>query len=175
MSDASGNGMGALVSEIARLYDGIEELSYYEFLALDRSTDYVAVRDAFYARAQRFHPDRFVATYGQTVKQAVYAVYKRMTEAYQVLSDPELRRRYDDTRAQGGLRLSAVDRSRRLSAEERLVSNVFARLYLRSARLKLESGDLDGAWIDAELGLSVEDAEPLRAVQVMIIRSMAGR
>ncbi len=167
--------MGELVSEVARLYEGLERLTYYDFLGLTTRSDYIEVREAFYVRAQRFHPDRFVSLEAMAVKKAVYAVYKRMTEAYQVLSDPELRRRYDDTRAEGRLRLSAVDRSRRLGAEERQVSNVFARLYLRSARLKLERGDLDGAWIDAELGLSVEDAEPLRAVQVQIIRTMAGR
>ncbi|NJK33206.1 MAG: J domain-containing protein [Deltaproteobacteria bacterium] len=91
----SKSGMGELVSEVARLYDGIERLSYYEFLQLQPQADYISIRDAFYARAQRFHPDRFVSLEGETVKRAVYSVYKRMTEAYQVLSDPELRVAYD--------------------------------------------------------------------------------
>ena len=175
MSDASGNGMGALVSEIARLYDGIEELSYYEFLALDRSTDYVAVRDAFYARAQRFHPDRFVATYGQTVKQAVYAVYKRMTEAYNVLSNPQMRFDYDEGLERGEVRLAAEKRARRLSVEERKVSNPFARLYMHAARHRLNEDELEQALIDCELGLSLEEAEPLRDLQIEIHRALAGR
>ena len=167
--------MGALVSEIAGLFDGIDELSYYEFLGLDPSCDYIAVRDAFYARAQRFHPDRFVATYGQTVKQAVYAVYKRMTEAYNVLSSPELRPVYDQDLAKGEVRLDAVKRSRRLSIDERKVSNPFARVYMRAARDKLNAGDFNAAWIDCELGLSIEEAEPLRELHVEIVKAMAGR
>ena len=87
--------MGELVSEVARLNDQIDSFSYYEFLAVDQDTDYIGIRDAFYERAQRFHPDRFVALGGETVKRAVYAVYKRMTEAYQVLTDPNKRQAYD--------------------------------------------------------------------------------
>ena len=119
--------MGELVSEVARLFDGVETLSYYDFLDLPRDCDYVAVRDAFYGRAQQFHPDRFVATYGETVKQAVYAVYKRMTEAYNVLADPNLRFEYEQALDAGEIRLASESRSRRPSAEERQISNPFAR------------------------------------------------
>jgi DnaJ-class molecular chaperone len=166
-------GMGELVSEIARLFGGLDELDYYEVLAISRSSDYLQIRDAFYARAQRCHPDRFVSLDGEAVKRAVYAVYKRMTEAYNVLSDPELRHAYDRGLSEGRRRLPADQRARRLDAEERQVSNPFARIYLRSGRHKLAEGDLDAAWIDAELGLSLEEAAPLRELHVRIIRHMA--
>ena len=81
----SKSGMGELVSEVARLSNEIDQLSYYDFLGVTPKTDYIGIRDAFYTRAQLFHPDRFVSMEGETVKRAVYTVYKRMTEAYQVL------------------------------------------------------------------------------------------
>lgn len=165
--------MGELVSEVARLFENIDGLSYYEFLAIRETSDYLQVRDAFYSRAQRFHPDRFVSLEAETVKNAVYTVYKRMTEAYNVLSDPELRRLYDAAMRGGEARLPAEQRARRLDPEERQVSNPFARIYLRSGRAKLADGDLDGAWIDAELGLSIEEAAPLRDLHTRIIRHMA--
>lgn len=169
----SATGMGELVSEVARLQQGLETLSYYEFLGLKPSADYIAVREAFYSRAQRFHPDRFVAMGAQTVKQAVYSVYKRMTEAYNVLSNPELRVVYDTAFRQGNAhRLSAEARSRRLDARERQVKNPFARIYLRSGQEKLSRGDLNGAWIDVELGLSIEEAPPLRELHTQVIRRM---
>jgi DnaJ-class molecular chaperone len=172
----SKTGKGELVSEVARLFDGIDGFSYYEFLALRRTCDYIQVKDAFYGRAQRFHPDRFVALEGETVKRAVYAVYKRMTEAYSVLSDPELRQLYDEgLDDRGDVRLPAERRSRRLDAEERQVSNTLARVYLRSGRQKFARGDLNGAWIDVELGLSLEESPPLRDLHINIVRSMAGR
>jgi DnaJ-class molecular chaperone len=171
----SKSGMGELVSEVARLNDGIDRLSYYDFLAVTPQTDYIGIRDAFYTRAQLFHPDRFVAMQGESVKKAVYAVYKRMTEAYQVLSDPELRATYDQALARGEARLAAESRSRRLDADERQVSNPFARIYLRSGRRKFEMGDLNGAWIDCELGLSLEETPPLRNLHVAVVKALAGR
>ena len=170
------HGMGEFVSEIARLFDGIDRYSYYDFLAVRRSCDYIQVKDAFYGRAQRYHPDRFVSLDGESVKKAVYSVYKRMTEAYSVLSDPELRRLYDEGLDQRQeIRLSAEARSRRLSAEERQVSNTLARVYLRSGWEKFNQKKLNQAWIDVELGLSLEEAAPLRELHVKIIRGMAGR
>lgn len=171
----SKSGMGQLVSEVARLHGGIDQLNYYDFLAVTPATDYIGIRDAFYTRAQLFHPDRFVAMEGETVKRAVYAVYKRMTEAYQVLSDPDMRPKYDRGLREGMNRLSSEDRSRRLDADERQVSNPFARVYLRSGRRKYEAGDINGAWIDCELGLSLEETPPLRNLHVAVVRALSGR
>ncbi len=171
----SKSGMGELVSEVAALADQLEQLNYYEFLGVGPRADYIAIRDAFYTRAQRFHPDRFVAMEGESVKKAVYAVYKRMTEAYNVLSDPELRVVYDRALVEGQVRLAPEFRSRRLDADERQVANPFARIYLRSGRRKYELGDLNGAWIDCELGLSLEETPPLRNLHVGIVRALAGR
>lgn len=171
----SKSSMGELVSEVAKLADQIDRLSYYDFLGVTTLADYIGIRDAFYVRAQRFHPDRFVSTEVESVKKAVYAVYKRMTEAYNVLSDPELRVVYDQALREGQLRLSPELRSRRLDADERQVANPFARIYLRSGRRKYDLGDLDGAWIDCELGLSLEETPPLRNLHVDIVRALAGR
>ncbi len=154
----------AFEQELRRLHDGLERLSYYEFLGLRPGCDYVAIRDAFHARAQRYHPDRFVFTVGSELVKAAYEVYKRMTEAYNVLFDPDLRAAYDEARMKGHARLSDVARSKRLTADERQVANTFARIYLRSARTKLERKDLRGAWIDVQLGLVLEVAPPLVAV-----------
>lgn len=167
--------MAQVVSEVGRLFKQLDQMSYYEVLALDPKCDYIAVRDAFYDRAQRFHPDRFLAIDQEAVKKAIYAVYKRMTEAYNVLSDPEQRRVYDQSLHRGEARLAPEHRSRRLTSDERKVSNAFARIYLRSAKAKLEKGDLDGAWVDVELGLSLEEAAPLRDLHVKIVRQMSGR
>lgn len=162
-------------AEIMRLHEGLDSLSYYEFLGLRPGCDYVAVRDGFYARAQRYHPDQFVHRGGESVKKAVYEVYKRMTEAYNVLLDPELRLAYDNVRRQGETRLSEVARARRSTPEERQVSNTFARIYLRSAKKKLARGHVREAWIDAKLALSLEAAPPLEQLLAQIEAQETGR
>jgi curved DNA-binding protein CbpA len=148
-------------AEIVALHEGLGKLTYYDFLGLRPGCDYVAIREAFYRRAQRYHPDRFVAARSEATKREAYAVYKRMSEAYNVLIDPHLRTAYDEVRLRGELRLSEAARARRLSADERQLANQFARIYLRSAQAKLERSEVRAAWIDAQLGLSLEDAPPL--------------
>ena len=164
----------AFTEEIMRLYDGLEELSYYDYLGLRHGCDYIAVREGFYARAQRYHPDQFVHRTGESLKEAVYEVYKRMTEAYNVLLDPELRLAYDKALAGGQMRLSEVARARRITPEERQVSNTLARIYLRSAKKKLARGRMLEAWIDAKLALSLETAAPLDALLRQIEEQTGG-
>jgi curved DNA-binding protein CbpA len=147
--------------ELQALHEGLDSLNYYDFLGLRPGCDYVALRDGFYDRAQAFHPDRFVASSNAALKRVAYAVYKRMTEAYNVLSDPELRLAYDEHRISGDNRLPEVARARRLSGEERQLNNTFARIYLRAGRAKLDRGEVVGAWIDCQLGLTMENAAPL--------------
>lgn len=151
--------------EVTALHEGLALLTYYDFLGLRPGCDYIAVREAFYRRAQRFHPDRFVAAANPALVKAAYAVYKRVTEAFNVLLDPHLRIAYDEARLRGDVRLSDVARARRLSAAERQCSNPIARIYLRSAQAKLERGELRAAWVDVELGLSLEPAPPLLALR----------
>jgi curved DNA-binding protein CbpA len=92
---------GADEAELLRLHAGLAIATYYDFLGLRPGCDYVAVREAFHARAQRYHPDRFVVGGDAERRQLAYEVYKRMTEAYQVLCDPELRAAYDEARLRG--------------------------------------------------------------------------
>ncbi|MEE9385618.1 MAG: J domain-containing protein [Nannocystaceae bacterium] len=162
-----------LIREIERLHAGLHTLSYYDVLGLSRSTDYVAIREAFYARAQRFHPDRYVGQTDLSLKAAVYALFKRMTEAYNVLSDPELRAKYDVALSQGECRLPAGSRGRRIGNAERRINNAFARIYFRAASEKFAQGEWTGAWIDVELGLSLEESEPLRKLHSEIVRRAA--
>jgi len=163
--------MSHVAPELSRMYESLETLTYYEILALPVDCDYVAIRDAFYRSAQRYHPDRFAGWSEESARSIVNTVYKRIAEAYNVLSDPMLRHAYDDARARGECRLSDTLRTRRLTQDERQISNTFARLYMRSAIDKLARGEVIAAWIDAKLGISLEDARPFRILLDRIERS----
>ncbi len=162
-----------LARAVATLHDHLDRASYYDLLGLRAFADYVTVREAFHGRAQSYHPDRFVCLDDSAVHDMAYTVYKRITEAYNVLVDPELRRRYDSGLRTGQLRLPPAERNRRLGVNERALSNPFARIFLRAAEDKLRQGDLKGAGIDVSLGLSLEDAQPLRTLRDQILRAQA--
>jgi DnaJ-class molecular chaperone len=67
---------------------GVEFKDYYRILGVDRSADDKTIKSAYRRLARKYHPD--VAKTKDTAER-----FKEIGEAYEVLSDPEKRRRYD--------------------------------------------------------------------------------
>jgi molecular chaperone DnaJ len=67
----------------------VEKRDYYEVLGVSRDADEQALKTAYRKLAHQFHPDK-----NQGSKEAEDR-FKEASEAYQILSDPEKRARYD--------------------------------------------------------------------------------
>jgi curved DNA-binding protein CbpA len=76
----------------------IDEVSYYELLGVDPAAGQDEVRRAFHGFAATFHPDAH-GVRAETERSAIRRIFTRGTEAYRVLSDVNLRARYDLQRA----------------------------------------------------------------------------
>ncbi|HOV79664.1 MAG TPA: J domain-containing protein [Bacillota bacterium] len=63
---------------------------YYKILGVDRKADAKAIKKAYRELARRYHPD---ANPGD---RRAEERFKEISEAYEVLSDPEKRKRYDE-------------------------------------------------------------------------------
>ena len=61
---------------------------YYESLGINRNANEEEVRKAFRKKAMEFHPDR-------NKEPGADAKFKEVNEAYQILSDPNRRAKYD--------------------------------------------------------------------------------
>ena len=59
---------------------------YYKILGVDRKADDKTIKSAYRKLARKYHPD---------VNKGKDDKFKEISEAYEVLSDPEKRRRYD--------------------------------------------------------------------------------
>src|ERR1051326_950513 len=66
----------------------VEFKDYYKTLGVDRKADDKTIKSAYRRVARKHHPD--VAKGNDTADK-----FKEIAEAYEVLSDPEKRRRYD--------------------------------------------------------------------------------
>jgi DnaJ-class molecular chaperone len=64
----------------------VEYKDYYRILGVDRGADEKAIKSAYRKLARKYHPDVYKGKDDR---------FKEITEAYEVLSDPEKRRRYD--------------------------------------------------------------------------------
>src|SRR4030095_1332434 len=67
----------------------VEFKDYYKILGVDRTADDKAIKTAYRKLARKHHPD---VTKGS---KDGGARFREINEAYEVLSDPEKRRRYD--------------------------------------------------------------------------------
>src|SRR3990172_6039604 len=66
----------------------MEELSYYEILEIEKDADLDAIRKAYKKMALKWHPDK-------NPSQEAEENFKKITEAYSVLGDPEKKKVYD--------------------------------------------------------------------------------
>lgn len=85
----------------------LDSISYYELFRIEKDASPDALRDGFHAFAESFHPDSHHWRH-PTELAAIGYIFKRGTEAYRVLSDPQLRFRYDEALANGILRPESI-------------------------------------------------------------------
>ena len=81
----------------------LDSISYYQLFNLAPDATYDDLRNGFHAFAESFHPDGHQWRHPNE-QAAISYIFKRGTEAYRVLSDPQLRPRYDQALANGILR-----------------------------------------------------------------------
>jgi curved DNA-binding protein CbpA len=99
----------------------IDDSTYYEILGVLELADTAAIQAAFHEFALAFHPDVH-GTLHPDHRDAARAVFRRGAEAYRVLSDSELRAKYDLALAQGHLRLMSGQTDARPRTERALKS-----------------------------------------------------
>jgi len=98
-SGDAGGGSRQFDDELRRQIRGfaelLPELNYYEILGISRDASGDAIRQGFFERSKRFHPDRYfgkdVGVHGELLNE----IYKRVAAAHDVLRDEKLRAKYD--------------------------------------------------------------------------------
>jgi len=74
----------------------IEGMDLYELLGVRRNADKKAVRKAYFELSKLFHPDAYFGKELGAFKPKMEAVFKRLTEAYEVLGKAKKRADYDE-------------------------------------------------------------------------------
>ncbi len=139
----------------------LENLTYYDLLDIDPEAKLGAIKKSYFALARLYHPDRFVLAKNGTLKERAASLFKRMSEGYQVLCDPEKRSAYDEQLRSGeGMRLLQKQRTQDgPKLEESAIKNPQAKKFFKLGVNALNQGDLKSAKMNLTLALSMQPGE----------------
>ncbi|MFW5921443.1 MAG: J domain-containing protein [Polyangiales bacterium] len=162
--------------------DRLDQLDYYTLLGVGADADAPSIKRAFRRFARRYHPDRFAGGPPEKVARA-NAIYRRGSEAVQVLTDPAARRAYDAVLGSGKVRMSAEERDRALyeareasqpkkKRPEDSIGSPQARAFHDKAVASAKRGDWRGAW---KLLKQALELEPGNKVLEKKLRKCEGR
>lgn len=84
----------AALTEGKRLQKLAKRKDYYKILGISRNADSVDIKKAYRKCALQHHPDRHSSA-EESVRQEEEKIFKEVSEAYSVLSDPRKKSRYD--------------------------------------------------------------------------------
>jgi curved DNA-binding protein CbpA len=130
--------------------------SYYDVLGVGRDAAPDEIQGAFLKLAKKWHPDRLGAEYSD-VRDLATRVFARISEASQVLGDPERRKQYDEILSQGG---GAADEQEEVQRVVRAVA------HFQRAQVLMKRNNLLAA--EQEARLAMED-DPSQSDHVALV------
>jgi hypothetical protein len=167
-----------LAQRVERLHASLDDIDYYQLLGVEASADESRIHAAWFDLSLELHPDRFFLLRDATLKEKIYEVHRRVTEAHRVLADPARRSEYDRARsstaakrAEEGLR--ATHESPPLKDALRLTAgHPSARVFADRAEAAFGRDDLQGArfHLHAILACEAENQSARRALALVEAR-----
>lgn len=131
------------------LHKKLDQIDYYELLGVEKQASVATIKDAYFACSIDYHPDRFMQLEDEKLRQQIYELFKRMTEAFKILLDPKTRDQYNaqidsqDTQ-HAGLRFIEIGPSDQAQGQSSIKSAA-ARKYLNFADEAEKNGNLKSA------------------------------
>lgn len=83
------------LDSVDELYAQCELVDYYTFLGVDANATAEEIQRAYYRISKQFHPDRHFTFPAYDIKSKLIKIITYATEANNVLSDPDRRKKYD--------------------------------------------------------------------------------
>jgi hypothetical protein len=166
--------------ELKHLLGKQPEQNYYRILGLEEGAPHHAVVSAFDRLSLRYHPDRYNQFVGEKWGAAIHEktsqLYRVITEAYSVLTDRRMRKRYDRALADGQLRLDPEEISvARDGAPESIVdlaTNARSKKFLKLAQSDLASKNYPGALQNLQFAMSMESNNQALADKIAELEAM---
>jgi curved DNA-binding protein CbpA len=78
------------------LFYRLDDLTYYKLLGIEPQAEKKQIKNAYYATAPEFHPDKYFRKNLGSYKQKIEAIFARITLAHDTLTSAERRAEYDE-------------------------------------------------------------------------------
>jgi DnaJ-class molecular chaperone len=141
---------------IVAIYESLETQSYYDLLRVPPDAEVHRIKASYVKLAAACHPDAHRRSAPED-RAAAGSVFKRIVEAYRVLSSPDSRARYDRALSNGKLRIDPLARDSKpptLRTLETLAVTLSAKQFARAADRLIGEGKLKEAKMQIALALS---------------------
>lgn len=86
-----------LRTEIAEKRSAVSRGSFYQWLGVQRDASEADIRRAYALAIKKFHPDRCASPAFDDLRSVLLEIVRKLMEAHATLSDPVVRRRYDNS------------------------------------------------------------------------------
>ncbi len=94
--------------EILELDRNLETYTHFQVLGVPTTANADEVKKAYYELSRKFHPDRFYGKHLGSFRARIDRIFRRLTEAQNVLSSPKLRKAYEDAHPELAKAIAAV-------------------------------------------------------------------
>lgn len=144
-------------AQFATLINVIDRLNHYQLLKVGITATTRDIQDAFHREALSFHPDRYQGIGDPETLEYSKTVYARVVEAYQILSNKNMRQDYD-------LKLKGPNTKVSPESEDEITSVRFKKStpspvgqkFFKLAQTALQTGNLSAAKINIQLALNTD-------------------
>ncbi|MEW5850563.1 MAG: J domain-containing protein [Myxococcota bacterium] len=158
---------------LKQLAVNIDGMDYYEILNLPQDCTPADIKRSYYDQSRSLHPDKFYHLTDVALRDAVNKIYKRITEAYNVLRDAPKRKIYTQDingpqRAQKLRYNEASEEAQKQAekAEREVCQTPKAKALFLQAQTKMAQNNWEGAFKDLQTALMFEPAnEKLKAIK----------
>ena len=146
-------------ASVERLYQEIQFQNHWEVLGVARTASSEEIKQAFFAGAKAYHPDKFRHITEPEFQEKLSFVFRRFNEAYETLSSSEARNRYESLREKEALYAASQhgSASRAVSGSTARSSPEDAAKLFNRARHAFDTGDY---WNSIELCRQAVDHAP---------------
>ena len=153
--------------ELGNRLEALPAQSHFEMLGVPPGAPHHAIVTAYDHASMRFHPDRYNQIRGERWGDAIYEraneLFKELTDAFSILTDRRLRRKYEHALAGGRLRLDPEEKSGQDSGPDLLENHAQTaqgKKFLRLAQRDMARDDWASAIQNLKFAASMEGDLP---------------